>query len=277
MAIKKTSNSSVSKKKVLVSKKKALTTKTKKKYSPGLKNKPRFSVALLLIIIFVLTGTGVYLIYNSFAATNTGPIFLNGSEVKSKGKAVKSSPSNLTAQRAMSSNKTNISYFNVSGKTYKEVQKSLTQKRGRSCGGLYWVGCTSVVFSNLFYTEIEIQNPKGGVPQNCSVSSAKMFVEVNVDLPKWVNRNDPKVKSEKAPNGLTLIKHWDNFAASVKTHELRHGYIAVKAVDRIKENMLKIKNVKCTSIEARAQNIYNEGINWYYKDWHPTFPPGYTF
>ncbi len=71
MATKKTSKSSVSKKGVLVTKKKSPATKakTKKKFSPGLKNRPKFSALLLVVLVFVLTGGGVYYIYNSFAAT----------------------------------------------------------------------------------------------------------------------------------------------------------------------------------------------------------------
>ncbi|MDD5692870.1 MAG: CHAP domain-containing protein [Patescibacteria group bacterium] len=55
-------------KKSSVIKKKSTNVK-KKKFSPGLKNKPKFSLVMLSILVVALAIPGIYLIYNSRAAT----------------------------------------------------------------------------------------------------------------------------------------------------------------------------------------------------------------
>jgi len=59
---------SIGKKGALVTKKKAPITKKKKTFSPGLKNKPKFSVIILFFLVVALAIPGIYLIYNSMAA-----------------------------------------------------------------------------------------------------------------------------------------------------------------------------------------------------------------
>jgi len=264
MATKKTSKSSVSKKRVLATK--------KKKFSPGLKNKPKFSAFLLVILVIVLTGAGVYYIYNSFAATaeEAEPPF--ESEI-TEGQTATDDPAELaqTGGKAVSGETVNSKAFGTT------TPWRTTTKKGIYDSSPYWKGANTKALSSCKLGSFKTISKSKELPigktqirfQNANNTNVNAFVlipdyQINSNSPRYINfeehrpsfgtKTNETVKYTYIPNDKSDQQGYTSYVARLsgyylyKTMTLRPG--TAPAVWDYKLYRIKCGSKKVAHIKA---------------------------
>lgn len=127
-------------------------------------------------------------------------------------------------------------YYTVSGKTGKQLFRSIT-RRGPNRGHAIATTRTDIAVRNL-------RTKKRG--RHCVVSRADLIVTLTYTLPRWrgAKRASKRVRSR-----------WNAFAARVNRHERVHGQISKKYAKRIYRELRRMKgrvSRNCSDFGNRA-------------------------
>lgn len=139
-----------------------------------------------------------------------------------------------------SSTSVSTGYYEVSGKTGKELDRSISRNapmRGHA-------------FAATQLTILPVSVTTGLDEQGCRVTSAKFKVNAKITMPRWTNR---KGASKNLQNGF------DMFADYARLHEDIHVKIGEAAAREMERAVLALPPQKtCEQLEKKAQRVIED-------------------
>ena len=139
-----------------------------------------------------------------------------------------------------SSTSVSTGYYEVSGKTGKELDRSISRNapmRGHA-------------FAATQLTILPVSVMTGENEAGCKVTSAKFKVDAKITMPRWTNR---KGASKNLQDGF------DMFADYARLHEDIHVKIGEAAANEMERSVLALKPQKnCEVLEQKAKRVIED-------------------
>lgn len=139
------------------------------------------------------------------------------------------------------------SYYNITGKTAKELDRSLA-KNGP------FIQSTGQRHPGASRIELDAKIHYGREDgKHCKIENAQVNVHAKVFIPRWVNR-------KRAEPDIALI--WDTLVSDIKRHEESHIIIARKHASELEQQAKKLFSRKdCEGLRADIDRLIEKTLD----------------
>jgi predicted secreted Zn-dependent protease len=139
--------------------------------------------------------------------------------------------------------RTDVSYYDVHGRTYAELHADMRRLGPKIDGGSF-VGETRSPMTWSWRTESIAAG-------SCTLRDVRVSVNAQVLLPRW---------TPPADVDSSLVTEWNRFIAALETHEAGHKDISARAGRDIKDQLRALSGL-CSQVSMRANDIARQIID----------------